>query len=164
MTQLIICLLTLLFSMSSPAMAGNAHFWHSTLAAESGAFSRLAQPGGLTVSENAGGHLLARHVGQTEAQLGARLSAQPGIPAASTFVTRAEAEAAAAGALDANAAQVSSWVNAGASGRQVLNAPFSGGMVLQRGAAAAGPGTGVRFVLQSNGSGGYYILTGFPTP
>ncbi|MBL9167633.1 MAG: hypothetical protein JNN07_07820, partial [Verrucomicrobiales bacterium] len=75
----------------------------NALAADSGAFSRLAQPGGLTVSENAGGHLLARHVGQTEAQLGARLSAQPGIPAASTFVTRAEAEAAVSGAFNANA-------------------------------------------------------------
>ncbi|MBL9171544.1 MAG: hypothetical protein JNN07_27680, partial [Verrucomicrobiales bacterium] len=49
-----------------------------------------------------------------------RLSAQPGIPAASTFVTRAEAEAAVSGAFNANAAQVSSWVNAGASGKLIL--------------------------------------------
>ena len=133
-------------------------------AAESGAFSRLAQPGGLTVSENAGGHLLARHVGLTEADLAARLSSQRGISAASTFATRAEAEAAVAGAFDANAANVSAWTASGANGRLVLNAPFSGGSVLQRGAAAATPGTGVRVVLQGNGSGGYNILTGFPTP
>lgn len=43
------------------------------LAAEgTGAFSRLAQPGGLMVSEDAGGHLLARHVGLTDADLAAR--------------------------------------------------------------------------------------------
>lgn len=51
------------------------------------ASSRLAQPGGLTVSENAGVHLLARHVGLTDADLAARLSSQPGITAASTFTT-----------------------------------------------------------------------------
>ena len=135
-----------------------------TAAEETGAFSRLAQPGGLTVSENAGGHLLARHVGLSEADLAARLSSQPGITAASTFATRAEAEAAVAGAFDANAANVSAWTASGANGRLVLNAPFSGGSVLQRGAAAAAPGNSVRVVLQGNGSSGYHILTGFPTP
>jgi hypothetical protein len=34
MTQTLICLLTLLFSLSSPAMKGNAGFWQSSLAAE----------------------------------------------------------------------------------------------------------------------------------
>ena len=34
MTNILICLLTLLFSMSSPAMKGNIEIWHSTLAAE----------------------------------------------------------------------------------------------------------------------------------
>jgi hypothetical protein len=96
--------------------------------------------------------------------LGLTLSSQRGITAASTFTTRAEAEAAVAGAFDANAANVSEWTGAGANGRLVLNAPFSGGSVLQRGAAAAAPGTGVRVVLQGNGAGGYNILTGFPTP
>ena len=137
----------------------------SLLAAEeAGAFSRLAQPGGLTVSENAGGHLLGKHVGLSDADLAARLSSQPGITAASTFATRAEAEAAVAGAFDANAANVSAWTASGANGRLVLNAPFSGGSVLQRGADAAAPGNGVRVVLQGNGSGEYHILTGFPTP
>jgi RHS repeat-associated protein len=133
-------------------------------AEETGTFSRLAQPGGLTGSENAGGHLLARHVSLTDADLAARLSSQSGITTASTFATRAEAEAAVARALDVNAAKVSTWTGAGANGRLVLNAPFSGGSVLQRGAAAAIRATGVRVVLQGNGSGGYYILTGFPTP
>ena len=135
-----------------------------TAAEDTGTFSRLAQPGGLMVSEKAGGHLLARHVGLSEADLAARLSSQRGITAASSFTTRAEAEAAVAGAFDANAVAVSAWTSSGANGRFVLNAPFSGGLVLQRGAAAASPGTGVRVVLQGNGSGGYHTLTGFPTP
>jgi hypothetical protein len=35
MSQLLVCLLTLLFSLSSPAMERNADFWRSSLAAES---------------------------------------------------------------------------------------------------------------------------------
>jgi hypothetical protein len=34
MTQLLICLLTLLFSLSSPVMEGNAGFWRSSIAAK----------------------------------------------------------------------------------------------------------------------------------
>src|SRR5438445_13332369 len=37
MSQLLVCLLTLLFSLSSPAMEGHAVFWQSSLAAEGGA-------------------------------------------------------------------------------------------------------------------------------
>ena len=128
------------------------------------AFSRLSPGGGLMTSENAGGHLLAKHVGQSEAQLAARLSAEPRISAASTFATRAEAEAGVSAAFDTNAARINSWASGGANGRLPLNAPFSGGTVLPRGGAAATQGTGVRVILQGNGSGGYHVLTGFPTP
>jgi hypothetical protein len=114
-------------------------------------------------SENAGGHLLARHVGRTAADLAARLSSEQGIKAASTFVSRAEAEVAVSGAFDANAGEVANWIGTGAKGRLALNAPFSGGSVLQRGAAAAVSGTGVRVILVGVGISEYYILTGFPT-
>ncbi len=67
-------------------------------------------------------------------------------------------------AFDYEASTVANWISGGAQGRQVLNAPWSGGTVLQSGAASATSGTGVRVVLQGNGSGGYHILTGFPTP
>jgi hypothetical protein len=41
--------------------------------------------GGLAAHEVAGGHTIAKHVGQTEAQLAAKLAAEPNISAASTF-------------------------------------------------------------------------------
>ena len=66
--------------------------------------------------------------------------------------------------LDARAADFGAWVSGGARGRLVLDALFSGGMVMQRGASAATGGSGVRLVLQGNGSGGWHIFTGFPTP
>ena len=46
-----------------------------------------------------------------------------------------------------------------------LEAPFTGGIVMQRGVVSATQGSGnVRIVLKGNGSGGWYILTGFPLP
>lgn len=162
MTRLLCALLALLFSLSGPAMGVNGDFGRSSVAANTA--SRLALGGGLLAHETAGGHLLARHVGQTEAQLASRLASNSRLSAASTFSTRAEAEAAVSHAFDHNASAVADWISSGAQGRQVLNAPWSGGTVLQSGASSATSGTGVRVVLQGNGSGGYHILTGFPTP
>lgn len=127
-------------------------------------FSHLVPGGGLAAHEAAGGHLLARHVGRAEADLAARLAAQPRLGAASTFANRAEAEAAISGALNARAADVNAWIAAGAQGRQVVEAAFSGGSVLQRGATAVVPGTGVRAILEGTGGGRWRIITGYPTP
>lgn len=114
--------------------------------------------------EAQGKHLLARHLGQTEISACLATSLQSRLSAASTFGTRAEAEAAVSHAFEHNASALSSWLSNGAQGRQVLNASWAGGTVLQRGASSAVPGTGVRVVLRGNGSGGYHTLTGFPTP
>ena len=123
-----------------------------------------AAAGGLNLAahEAAGGHLLARHVGKTGAELAARLAAQPGIPAASTFASLAEAEAGVSAVLGARAGQLSSWVSAGAQGRLVLEAPFAGGQVLLRGASTPVAGTGVRLVLEGRGGEAWRIVTGFP--
>jgi CDI toxin RNase A-like protein len=116
----------------------------------------------LARSEAAGGHLLARHVGKTTAELSARLASQSRIPAASTFASAAEAQAAMNGVLSVNSARVSAWAAAGARGRLAIDGAFSGGSVLVRGASASTAGTAARAVLQGNGSGGWHILTGFP--
>jgi len=54
--------------------------------AAGGAASRIVPGGGLAAHEGAGGHLLARHVGKAEADLAARLTAEPRLRAASTKV------------------------------------------------------------------------------
>ena len=115
----------------------------------------------LASSEAAGGHLVARHVGQSAAALDARIAAQANVNVASSFQTLAEAQGAVASVLSRNAQAVSSWANAGASGRLVVNGPFSGGLVRVVGGNSA-QATGARIVLQGNGSGGYHVLTGFP--
>ena len=145
-----------------PQLAAIAKF--GRLATVGGEFSRIAPGGGLMAAENAGGHLIEMHIGWTEEQLAARLARQLEIQAASTFATRAEAEAAVAGAFEtgSNPSAVAYWVSSGAKGRIAIEGPFSGGLTLERGAAAALPGTGVRVVLKGNGAGGYFIFTGFP--
>ncbi len=117
----------------------------------------------LVRSEMAGGHLIARHVGMTTSQLAARLAGTQ-LPAASTFGTFWEAVAGVGTALEANAARIAAWQAAGATGRLVIGAAFSGGAVLVRGATSPTVGNGVRFVLEGIGGGAWRVLTGFPIP
>lgn len=67
MMRITFCLLTLLFSLSAPAMEGNADFWRSSLAAKSANLAdnvadaaRLRNQ--LAAQEIAGGHAFGKHV------------------------------------------------------------------------------------------------------
>lgn len=115
------------------------------------------QGGGLAAHEAAGGHLLARHVGLSAAALDAR-----GIGVASTFLSRAEAEAAASAALSQNGAQIATWLQ-GTALKLELTTPFTGGLIRVAGGYEAAA-TSATFVLKRTGSAGFFILTGFPTP
>ncbi len=126
--------------------------------------TRLVPGGGLAWHESAGGHLLARHVGKTNADLAARLASSPRLSAASTFLDRAEAEAAMVSLFDVRAQQLNGWIAQGSRGRLVLDAPYSSGAVLMRGASRSVPGTGVRAVIEGDGSGAWRVITGYPTP
>ena len=70
----------------------------------------------LAAEEAAGGHTIARHVGRSEAQLRARLAAEPRIRAATTFRTLSEAEKFVAEALRANQAGIMAWSRSAALG------------------------------------------------
>jgi len=124
----------------------------------------------LTAEEAAGGHAIARHVGQTEAQLRARLASQPAIPAASTFKTLAAAEKHVAAALRANKSAIEAWAKSAP-----LTAPpkafnYQAATVVGEGVVRA---TGqlqqmtkmvvvLRRVQQQNRV--YFILTAYPKP
>ncbi len=132
-----------------------------------GGSTRIVPGGGLQAHGAAGGHLIQRHVGQTDADLIARLNAQPNITAASSFPNRATAENAVSSALDANTARINDFLN-GSSNRLVLNHDTGSvvGSVVQRGSTTPVSSTNVRVVLQRDASmpTGYRIVTGFPTP
>ena len=136
-------------------------------AAEEGlTFSRIVPGGGLQASENAGGHLLLKHVGQTESQLLSRLNAEPGIRGASSFYDRAVAERAVSEALDANSSGLTTWLS-GTKGRLTINyaAQSPVGISVPRGASSAVDVSGTRVILVRDPPlpAGYRIQTGFPT-
>ena len=122
---------------------------------------------GLATHEAAGGHLLAQHVGWTDAELAARLAREPRIAAASTFSTEATAAAAVSEALAANHAAIDAWLQGG-SVRLVIVHRSDGavGVSLRRGATTPVAVFGVNVVLVRDAAfpGGYRILTGYPVP
>ena len=134
--------------------------------AEEALFSRIVPGGGLAAHEAAGGHLLLKHVGQTESQLMARLAAEPGITGASSFSSRAAAENAVSGALDANASNISRWLS-GSSGRLRIDYTASNpvGISVARGTSGAVEVNSKRIILVRDPKlpTGYRIQTGFPT-
>ena len=118
----------------------------------------------LAADEAAGGHTLARHVGRSDAELAARLAAEPNLAAASCFTDRATAERAVGATLVAQAPQVAYWRARARPGNLALLWRGDGsvlGRVLERGARQSRPATGVRVVLRHRGDG-WYVLTAYP--
>lgn len=123
----------------------------------------------LAAEEAAGGHTIARHVGRTEAQLRARLAAEPRIRAATTFRTLSEAEKFVAEALRANQAAITAWSSAAALGETKAFAHAAGqavGFGVIRATGSVQQMTRLAVVIrkvQSNGKV-YFVLTAYPKP
>lgn len=123
----------------------------------------------LVAEEAAGGHTIARHVGRTEAQLRARLAAQRGIPAASTFATLGEAERVVAAALRAEQAAIRTWASGATAGQRlavVYDAQRVIGQGVVRGTGLLTNMTRVRVVIEKTIAQNrvYFVLTSFPIP
>ena len=111
-----------------------------------------------------GGHTLLKHVGKSEAELRARLVAEPGRARVSSFTNQRVAEQAISEVMRANAAQIANWARIG--GRlppltRQMGQPI--GVVLARGAQKAVPGKTVVVLLRRQTYNGmpYYILTAY---
>ncbi|QBH01549.1 RNase A-like domain-containing protein [Xanthomonas oryzae] len=132
----------------------------------SGPSSRLVEGGGLQAHEDAGGHLLLKHVGQSENSLVERMVREPHITGSSSFYDRATAEMVVSKSLEANQSKISSWLN-GSSSRMRLdqNFPDSVGITVTSGATSAVEVNSARVVLVRDPSMpmGYRVQTGFPT-
>ncbi len=130
------------------------------------AVSPIVPGGGLAAHEAAGGHLIAKHVGQSEAQLLSRLSAEPKITGSSSFYDRTFAEKAVSQTLDMKQTEIASWLS-GSANRLRLDHTLSSpvGISVARGASSAVDASSVRVILvrDSKMPTGYKILTGFPT-
>lgn len=115
-----------------------------------------------------GGHTIAMHIGQTEAQLRTRLAAELHIPVASTFANLRAAEENISKVLQLESAAIKAWAQ-GADHRPLklvreLGSSVGTGVVRDTGRFVKL--TKVRVVLRHQTYNGmpYYVLTAFPVP
>ncbi|RMR06797.1 DUF6861 domain-containing protein [Pseudomonas syringae group genomosp. 3] len=130
-------------------------------------FSPIVPGGGLEAHRVAGGHLIERHVGKTEAQLRDRLIDEPKITGSSSFYNRATAEKVVSELLDAKQKEIANWLS-GSGGRLRLDGTQQSptGISLTRASNTAADVNSVRVILvrDPNIQTGFKILTGYPTP
>ncbi|ALM83114.1 hemagglutinin repeat-containing protein [Bordetella sp. N] len=131
----------------------------------SGDFTPLTEGGGLQVYEDAGGHLIARHVGMSDADLANRLQTS-NVPSASTFTDRAAAERAVSAAIDSNRTAIQNYLTGNANAYLAIEytSPTPVGTSLNRGDSSSVPVGNVRVVIAKDPtmSTGYRIITGYP--
>lgn len=122
--------------------------------------------GGLEAHEDAGSHLIERHVGKSEQDLVDRLRRE-NISASSSFRDLPAAEHFIAQTIVENQGRIDAWVDGKGGNRLVLDAHFdaSTGISVKRGESRAEDVFSVKLVLErSNALGiGYRIVTGYPT-
>jgi hypothetical protein len=122
--------------------------------------------GGLEAHEDAGSHLIERHVGKSEQDLVDRLQRE-NISASSSFRDLPAAEHFIAQTIVENQGKVDAWLDGKGGNRLVLDAHFdaSTGISVKRGETQAEDVFSVKLVLErSNALGiGYRIVTGYPT-
>lgn len=122
--------------------------------------------GGLQAHEDAGSHLIERHVGKSEQDLVDRLQRE-NISASSSFRDLPAAEHFVAATIIDNQAKVDAWLDGKGGNRLVLDGHFdsSTGISVKRGDAQATDVFSVKLVLERSNALdiGYRIVTGYPT-
>ena len=118
----------------------------------------------LSHDEAAGGHILRKHVGQTDEQLRERLEQERRITGASTYTDRSAAEHAVGAAIAQSQERIQSWLNRpGGHPNLVLDydseAPI--GRTMNRGENQSRPCAHALVVLKYTGPE-YYVLTSYP--
>lgn len=119
----------------------------------------------LSQDEAAGGHILRKHVGQTDDQLRERLEQEHHITGASTYTDRAAAEHAVGAAIAGSQDRIERWLSrSGGHPNLVLdydsNAPI--GRTINRGETQSHPCAHALVVLKYTGPNDYYVLTSYP--
>lgn len=122
--------------------------------------------GGLQAHEDAGGHLIERHVGKSEQWLVDRVR-NDNISAASSFRDLPEAEHFVSETLAEHQDRIDAWVDGQGGNRLVIDATFdaSTGISVKRGESQAEDVFSVKLVLERSNALdiGYRIVTGYPS-
>jgi hypothetical protein len=115
-----------------------------------------------------GGHTIAKHVGRTEAQLRARLAAEPRIYAASTFTNLKVAEESVSKVMRLNCERIKTWAKTGSNGRLTLTEdmgqPIGIGVLQETKQLIKMRKVSITLKHQFFNGKTYYILTAFPKP
>jgi toxin YxiD len=119
----------------------------------------------LSQDEAAGGHILRKHVGQTDDQLRERLERERRITGASTYTDRAAAEHAVGAAIAQSQDRIQRWLDRpGGHPNLVLDydseAPV--GRTINRGESQSRACAHALVVLEYSGPNQYYVLTSYP--
>jgi hypothetical protein len=118
----------------------------------------------LSQDEQAGGHILRKHVGQSEEDLRRRLHREESITGASTYTDRTTAERVVGAALAQSQDQIQSWL--GQDRHPNLMLDYDGteaiGRTMNRGEVHSHPCTHALVVLKYAGANRYYVLTSYP--
>ena len=121
----------------------------------------------LSQDEAAGGHILRKHVGQTDDQLRERLERERGITGASTYTDRPAAEHAVGAAIAESQDRIQRWLSrSGGHPNLVLDydspAPIGRTISRNRGENQSRPCAHALVVLKYVGPNNYYVLTSYP--
>lgn len=118
----------------------------------------------LSQDEEAGGHILRKHVGQSEDDLRRRLRREENITGASTYTDRTTAEHVVGAAIAQSQDQIQSWLRQDRHPNLVLD--YDGieaiGRTMNRGEVHSRPCTHALVVLKYAGANRYYVLTSYP--
>ena len=118
----------------------------------------------LEQDERAGGHILRKHVGQSEEDLRRRLRRDENITGASTYTDRTTAEHVVGAAIAQSQDQIQSWLRQSRHPNLVLD--YDGtqaiGRTMNRGEVHSRPCTHALVVLKYAGANRYYVLTSYP--
>ncbi|MGI4831119.1 MAG: RNase A-like domain-containing protein [Janthinobacterium lividum] len=114
----------------------------------------------LAGEEAVGGHTILKHINQSESALRARLIAEPGIPAATSWTSVRVAEDVISETMRTNKFAIENWAKAGGKGRLILNhlgsSPIGSGVVRATGRLEAM--SNARIVLARTQIAGRIIL------
>lgn len=119
----------------------------------------------LTRDEAQGGHILRKHVGQTEEQLRERLERERNITGASTYADLPTAERAVGAAIAQSQSQIQNWLSQpGRRTNLVLDydSDVPLGRTMNRGEHQSRVCEHAVVVLKYNGPNHYYVLTSYP--
>lgn len=154
-----------LISCQSPGAANGAS---ATTAAQPQTSSNSLLNGptrDLSQDEEAGGHILRKHVGQTEEDLRERLEREPNITGASTYTDRQTAEHVVGAAIAGSQDRIQDWLHRPGQ-HQNLVVDYDGsqpiGRTMNRGEAHSHPCTHALIVLKYADANRYYVLTSYP--